>query len=239
MIKLAMRLCAATLALCSLPALGQTLLNQASLNAAGGTISISTPGSYKLSSNLAPPAGKDAIDILTDNVHLDLNGFAILGSLSCPGPSGKGCAGVGFPTGIYAGGNNTVVVNGVVKGFYYGVFLYSSGMAEEIVASNNGYGIYAYNSLVKRNMAFYNSYAGITVYNGIVSENEVSGNLLQGIYAYYSTVLGNSVNGTQGVGVTLSYGIFGSNMIGWNTSGALSNSGAISQNNNFCYGSSC
>ena len=63
---------------------GVVLINQSSVLAAGGfPFKITQAGSYKLSSNLQVPASVDGIDILADHVTLDLNGFAIIGPVSC------------------------------------------------------------------------------------------------------------------------------------------------------------
>ena len=64
---------------------GVVLINQATVNAAGGfPYRITQPGSYKLSGNLTlPTVNTTGIDILSDNVTLDLNGFTIAGPLPC------------------------------------------------------------------------------------------------------------------------------------------------------------
>lgn len=52
---------------------------------AGFPITISTSGSYRLTSNLVVPAGVNAIQIATNNVTIDLNGFTIQGPGYCNG----------------------------------------------------------------------------------------------------------------------------------------------------------
>jgi hypothetical protein len=50
----------------------------------GFPISIKQPGSYRLAGNLTlPDANTSGIEINVQNVTLDLNGFAILGSVTC------------------------------------------------------------------------------------------------------------------------------------------------------------
>jgi hypothetical protein len=57
---------------------GVVLINQSAVMAAGGfPYTISNPGSYKLSGNLTPPPDKVTIQIITNNVVLDLNGFTV------------------------------------------------------------------------------------------------------------------------------------------------------------------
>src|SRR4051812_6036205 len=67
----------------------------------GFPVTISAPGSYRLSSNLVvPDAATTAIQITADNVSLDLGGFSIIGPNTCtPSPvhctfSGGGGSGV-------------------------------------------------------------------------------------------------------------------------------------------------
>lgn len=52
-------------------------------DAPGFPITLSVPGSYKLTGNLVVPGGLDGIEITSDNVTLDLNGFRIAGSGAC------------------------------------------------------------------------------------------------------------------------------------------------------------
>lgn len=67
---------------------------------------ISQPGSYYLTGNVQGVAGKDGIAIMSGNVSLDLNGFALIGS----GGSGHGITNVpGTP--YY----NVIVKNGTVR----------------------------------------------------------------------------------------------------------------------------
>jgi hypothetical protein len=57
---------------------GQVLINQSTVNAAGGfPYHIKTAGSYKLSGNLLAPLDKEAIVIEANEVVLDLNGFNV------------------------------------------------------------------------------------------------------------------------------------------------------------------
>jgi hypothetical protein len=52
-------------------------------DAAGFPVTISQPGHYKLTSNLIVPAATQGIVITAENVTLDLNGFGIIGQVSC------------------------------------------------------------------------------------------------------------------------------------------------------------
>src|ERR1700682_4504928 len=66
---------------------GVVLINQSTVLAAGGfPYRITQPGSYKLSGNLqAKDQNTDVIEISSDNVTIDLNGFSITGTAVCSG----------------------------------------------------------------------------------------------------------------------------------------------------------
>jgi hypothetical protein len=66
---------------------GVTEINQTTITASGGfPYSISTSGSYRLTSNVTvPDVNTTAIVITAPGVTLDLNGFAILGPVTCSG----------------------------------------------------------------------------------------------------------------------------------------------------------
>src|SRR5438067_1333352 len=105
---------------------GVVLINQASVNAAGGfPYKITVAGSYKLSSNLVlTVAGVDAIDINADNVVLDMNGFSITSAdTTCSGTPVISCSSTGGATGVFSSKNNITVKNGAVTGFYTGIGL--------------------------------------------------------------------------------------------------------------------
>src|SRR5207249_12260390 len=94
---------------------GQVLINQSKLSASGGTYTITSPGSYKLSGNLQQK-DKDTqvIVIASDNVTIDLNGFSVTGPVDCS--SGFPCRNRGIGSGIatLADRSNLTVRNGTI-----------------------------------------------------------------------------------------------------------------------------
>lgn len=110
----------------------------------GFPITLSVPGSYKLTGNLVVPGGLRGIEITSDNVTLDLNGFRIAGSgtctrdqstyvVNCSSPSAYGIV-------VTAGGVTGVVRNGSVQGFNTGVLL-EGGTAESLTVRHNSQGL--------------------------------------------------------------------------------------------------
>src|SRR5689334_1511126 len=95
-------------------------------DAPGYPVTISKPGSYRLGTNLLMPDGyTDAISILSDQVQLDLNGFAILGKVTCTGEKQSfTCLPIDASGIAVVSGNKQVVVrNGQINGFQVGAFL--------------------------------------------------------------------------------------------------------------------
>jgi parallel beta-helix repeat protein len=113
---------------------GTIEINDAKVKAAGPyPFKITGHGSYRLTSNLKPPAGIDGIDVSATNVTIDLNGFAIIG----PGSS------IITPTGISAVVDDVTVENGTVTGFGIGVDVGNFGIVRNVHADVNGSGIQA------------------------------------------------------------------------------------------------
>ncbi len=120
---------------------GVTLINQAtSTNGlpgcahAGFPIAICKSGSYRLSGDLTiASVDTDAIDIRANDVTLDLNGFSIVGPVTCqPGTYPIVCSNRGQGIGVLAGdlypGNNVTLRNGNIRGMGAGgVLLYGTG----------------------------------------------------------------------------------------------------------------
>lgn len=82
---------------------------------------ITTPGSYRLTANMLPPAATSAITINANNVTLDLNGFTVsqggLVPLCNPDTAtgyGSTCSSVAAPALIDANGRNITIKNGIV-----------------------------------------------------------------------------------------------------------------------------
>jgi len=113
-------LASSSLAGAALASDGRREISQAGILAAGGyPFVITQPGSYVLTSDLTPAANVIGIRIDTDDVQIDLNGFAIRSSLVCvPGS----CTGTGPSQAIAASPTNTAtgrrctVRNGTIKG---------------------------------------------------------------------------------------------------------------------------
>ncbi len=113
-------------------------------DAPGLPVTITTSGTYRLSSNLtAPDTATGGIVVAANDVTIDLNGFRVVGPIACSGTpttctpaiSGGGAAGIDAwsynPT-------NLVVRNGSITGMGTGLLLSYDGRAEGIKAIQNG-----------------------------------------------------------------------------------------------------
>lgn len=113
---------------------------------AGFPVTLSQPGSYKLTSNLFVPEGSIGVHITAANVTLDLNGFSIIGPSTCTriyNTKAVTCAYTGSFAGVAVGSNasGAVVRRGTVKGFQSGVSSYASASVEDITATFNMQGV--------------------------------------------------------------------------------------------------
>jgi hypothetical protein len=172
-------------------------INQTAVNAGGITpgdgigfpATLSLPGSYLLTGNLTLPSEHSTgIEITTDGVTLDLNGFSINGPTICI--NGGSCAPVGTGDGIYSAAKDVTIRNGKVRGAgHYGVFLDSGSGArasviERVEASNNGSTgiIGAAYGRIRGCVAYNNGGSGIGAgLQSVVLENTVSFNGLDGV----------------------------------------------------------
>lgn len=165
-------------------------------DAPGLPVTISVPGSYRLSGNLNVPLESTGIEITADNVTLDLNGFLIAGS-----GNGAGVNDIGERRGI-------AVRNGSVTNFTTGIDLGETDNAEitQVRATNcSFFGIVAgTGSNVTGNFASKNvvgirvEFASTVSGNTIVENGQLGMQLLA-----FSTVTGNTVveNGLVGMQV--------------------------------------
>jgi hypothetical protein len=85
----------------------------------GFPVTISQPGSYRLSGNLSVPSGQSAFQLATQNVSLDLNGFNITTPVQQPGGGG-----IAIVTNVSAAG--IAIRNGTIEGFVTPFVLYGN-----------------------------------------------------------------------------------------------------------------
>ena len=187
-----------------------TLLNQDAAATGGVTpndspgfpISITEPGSFRLSGNLTvPDADTTAIEISADDVTIDLNGFAIIGPTVCPtagGPpsSDEGpvttCSPLGSGVGIKAAEPYTIASNGPVQNYRAGTRVLNGtirgmggngavlGLGAHVEGvtfrSNGGSGLLTgRSSIVRNNTAVGNGAKGLFVGNGSYTTGNTSG----------------------------------------------------------------
>jgi len=187
---------------------GVTLINQATVQAAGGfPYTISQPGSYRLSGSLVA-ASTGAINITASNVTLDLNGFTI-GCVACSGVAG-----------ISSNGIAVAIMNGTVDGFQGsgGTGIYFQGPAAKVdhmTVNGNTYGVATTagdpttgeDLTVTESNISSNSMVGVSgqFSNVTVRNSVVSGNGLAGIYVRGGLVAGSLIT-SNGLNLTISNG---------------------------------
>ena len=173
---------------CAFAVDGVVLVNHATVLAFGGyPYTITQPGSYRLSGNLAVPAGANGILIATDNVTIDLNGFAITGSSVAPGHGIV--AGTDVPVQGYY---NITVRNGTIERMGQdGIHLLGDNILVEYVRARNNAlsgivvrspgnvnpvpGMIPQRSLILRhNTIGHHSSYGFKTFGGLITENTVT-----------------------------------------------------------------
>jgi hypothetical protein len=159
-------------------------------------LTISSAGSYYLTTNLTGAIGTNGITIVANNVTLDLNGFTLQGVLASW-------------TGLYVSGTRTniTVRNGTISGWgQHGVFAgtwanLSENMVFErlTVSANSGMGIGGAGCAVRDCEASVNGSYGIYVAPGVVSGCFVLRNGQSGIYidGAGSEIIGNTCKGNN------------------------------------------
>jgi hypothetical protein len=221
-------------------------------DAPGFPVTISLPGSYRLSGNLTvPSADTNAVVIAanTPGVVLDLNGFSILGPTQCSGfplacaPTGAGI-GVSLASGAGDTSRGVAVRNGTVMGMgSIGIYLTSSGGAVENVTliSNGGGGILIELGTATGNRIIKNGGSGIFGGNSVITQNMISGNRGIGIDVNDSIVLNNAMITNGSLGLNASNTGFASNVFSSNN-GSFANpqyAGRVPIGPNVCDGSVC
>ena len=236
---------------CAFAVDGQMLINQSTVMAAGGfPYRITQPGSYKLSGNLVVTTAADGIDINSDDVSLDLNGFMI--SCTSSACNGLDAAVSRAFTGVVSFGFADITVkNGSVRGFGNGVYLFGSGLVSDLSATANvppstvhGAGITVFGDsasgmgFVVTRCAANSNQNGISSDNSVVTDSIANSNTSRGLTGSNSSFFNNVANFNQ-VGLILVNGVFGGNNFQNDGTPTSNGIGSVSQNNNNCGGSVC
>jgi hypothetical protein len=178
----------------------------------GFPVTITRPGSYRLTSDLTPPdQNTDVIQITATEgmVRLDMNGFIIQGTASCSPCPVSSCTNTGTGRGIYSTAP-LVVQNGQIRGMgaagievsgYLGI----SGLG---ILFNGGKGVSVTNGTVDvyRTLIAYNNDDGLNAANRSATANEVisSCNKNEGIeVGNFTGVREAKVTGNGGAGISV------------------------------------
>jgi hypothetical protein len=175
-------------------------------DAPGFPVTLSVPGSYRLSGNLAVPAGSTGVQINADSVSLDLDGFSIVGPNTCNGDSRTQtttCTDIFTFDGVFSEKAQITIRNGTIRGMRFGIFLTRGpALIEEIHATGNtATGIKIETGVVRRSTASNNGSDGISAFGSdgdstkgasVISDNVAVGNRNNGIVGSGARVTGNA-----------------------------------------------
>lgn len=220
-----------------------------------------TAGNYKLMSNLVVPPGVIGV-VMYEGVTLDLNGYSIVGPVSCSGSgASRTCPGIGAAMGIQMGGWGTTVRNGSVRGFAgYGIYAggsFANTIELVSVRDNGGGGIYVLgaDSTITRSIVSGNGAEGIAFHKApaLLADVVVSNNHGAGIATSYGANVDEPIgggqfrrallarNGSSGFQASpdlATSAISASNLLG-NTYNSVGNIGTTSVRGNLCAGAAC
>ncbi len=163
----------------------------------GFPVTISQPGGYRLTGNLTVPnANTNGIEIIAQNVSIDLNGFAIIGPVTCSEFPSIACSTTGTGTGIvglvFA---NVLVRNGFVQGMGQDGIFMLSGIVESVQANQNArIGFNVTSGIVRDSVARANGQAGISVAVGTILRNVLNHNPVGIVTSSTTTYSGNAMN---------------------------------------------
>jgi hypothetical protein len=166
----------------------------------GFPVTIDTPGSYRLTSDLDVAANLNASVVSASHVSIDLNGF-VIGEAKSPG--GLGITTTNSPS------DDISVANGTIQGFGSGVYLGGIGVRVERIRITDAslLGIYVGPGGLVSGCTIRNADLAIQVVSGLVTGNVVTnsnyGLSLGGTAGYSANVLiHNTFNNVSG-GVSL------------------------------------
>jgi len=214
-------------------------------DAAGFPVTISSSGSYRLTSNLDYPSNTgSAIEIAAaSDVDIDLNGNTLKGASTCTTGAGGWVTSCSNPFGWPAiGGSGSVrirVTNGRIIGASGpGIFLADASEVRDVQVSdcaNAGIALGS-RSIVSSVSSIGNAGAGISIQSssGLVRDSVVANNRLQGIFVGAgSTVTGNTsfTNGSDGIAALSGSTIQGNTARGNGSFGLNLNSGSSYRDN--------
>jgi hypothetical protein len=227
---------------------------------AGFPVTISQPGSYRLTGNLTLSSADDTGILLAANdgdVTVDLNGFSIRGVTVCTGVPVTSCEpvaqplvnlGIGIGRSLGPGHANVTVKNGTIRGM--GGIAVSLGVNARVIgvraiSNAGGIGVLG-NSVVRDCTAFGNGNSGINAVGlpdpdnllTIIQGNVSAGNEKWGIRVHNTNALvtGNTASNNGAAGITATAGSGYSNNVVLGNVGTIDGFG-VAMGDNLCNGS--
>jgi hypothetical protein len=166
---------------------------------------ISSPGSYVVTANLTGKAGQNGIEVYTDDVTIDLNGFALIGVAGSK-------AGIrGFGNGLLGPRENLRVLNGTVRNWsIFGIDVggIRNAELEELRVARNGGGVRTGASAVIENVTARDN-GGIGIESGArtsVRDVRVERNAGDGIVLGEGSTVVSALAGENARGIVVDFG---------------------------------
>jgi len=177
----------------------------------GFPVTLSVPGSYKLTGNLAVPAGSSGIIVATSGVTLDLNGFNIVGANTCFRDAALYVVTCTRPNsndrGVYAfSTSGNTVRNGRIAGFSIGIQAGSGSLLENLMLESNYYGVSGTliggaRTVIRNVRSQLNALAGFSLRDALVQSSTAGDNGGAGFAGFDSVILDSVASGNLGAGI--------------------------------------
>jgi len=177
----------------------------------GFPVTLSVPGSYKLTGNLTVPAGQSGINIEVSGVTLDLNGFNIVGPNTCSRDATSyvvTCTDANsYYRGVQAGNYRSATLrNGRISGFSIGVQMGSGSLIENLLVENNYFGVSGISvggarTLIRNVRSQLNGLAGFYLRDALVQGSTAGDNGDAGFFGTNSVILDSAASGNHGRGI--------------------------------------
>ena len=177
----------------------------------GFPVTLSVPGSYKLTGNLTVPAGQSGINITVNGVTLDLNGFNIVGPNTCTRDYASfvvSCTEANTNNrGVqsFSVSGNTIR-NGRVSGFSIGIQAGAGNVMEDLVVEHNYTGVTSTlyggaRALIRNVRSQHNALAGFELRNTLVQGSTAGENGGAGFTGFTTVILDSVSTSNLGSGI--------------------------------------
>ncbi|MDO9354294.1 MAG: hypothetical protein Q7T55_11400, partial [Solirubrobacteraceae bacterium] len=177
----------------------------------GFPVTLSVPGSYKLTGNLTVPIGTTGITAAVPGITIDLNGFNIVGANTCIRDNVTyvvNCSDVFNGSRGVATHGGSVVRNGRISGFSIGLQYGPGDLVENMLVEQSHEGViaqggsqFATRAILRNVRAQFNKSYGFSLSDTLIESSSAGANGNSGFFARRTVILDSVSTGNGGPGV--------------------------------------